>query len=70
MPKNPVLSDHYLITFQLSQVRHVSTDPTLAISFSPGLQMLLLMSSQAHLYTVGIFLAPAKMRTQMQVLLD
>ena len=30
--------------------------------------MLSLMSSQAHLYTVGIFLAPAKMRTQMQAI--
>ena len=32
MPKNPVLSDHYLITFQLSQVCHVSPDPTFYFS--------------------------------------
>ena len=32
MPKNPVLSYHYLITFQLSQVRHVSPDPTFYFS--------------------------------------
>ena len=32
MPKNPVLSDHYLITFQLSQVRCVSPDPTFYFS--------------------------------------
>ena len=32
MPKNPVLSDHYFITFQLSQVRRVSLDPTFYFS--------------------------------------
>ena len=32
MPKNPVVSNHYLITFQLSQVRHVSPDPTFFFS--------------------------------------
>ena len=32
MPKNPVLSDHYIITFQLSQVHRVSPDSTLYFS--------------------------------------
>lgn len=32
MPKNPVLSDHYLITFQLAQVCHMSPDPTFYFS--------------------------------------
>ena len=32
MPENPVLSDHYFITFQLSQVRRVSPVPTFYFS--------------------------------------
>ena len=32
MPENPVLSDHFLITFQLSQVRRVSPVPTFYFS--------------------------------------
>uniref|UniRef100_A0A0E9X5P8 Endonuclease/exonuclease/phosphatase domain-containing protein n=1 Tax=Anguilla anguilla TaxID=7936 RepID=A0A0E9X5P8_ANGAN len=32
MPNNPVLSDHYLIIFQLSQVCHVSPDPSFYLS--------------------------------------
>ena len=50
MPKNPVLSDHYLATFQLSKVCHVSPDPTFYFSHNlqPGPQMFLWMSSLLH----------------------